>query len=258
MNLLTILAILIVVCGVAWGYFRGLAKLLYKLLAFVLALVLAHFLMPVVANLIIGHTQIDEKVETAVETKIRMTVEQRVRAQMADQLKDLPTDQVEALIQEALNMDPDRNAQIEVLQSLQIPEFAKTALIENNYKEAKEEMGVDNFYAYVSTYVSRAVVNAIAYVVTWAAVLLVLWILFFVITLAVKLPIIHSIDKFGGMVVGFVNAVIIVWLILAVAQISTGNGFADFMNSQVEESVILKVLNSYNPFVGLASRLTQI
>ena len=264
MNLFACGILIFLALFVAWGYWRGMAKLLYKLLAFIIALVLAHALMPVVANLLAEHTQIDEKVKTTVENRIRLTVEQKVRSQVSAELAgneligegEAASELVKQQIDEALAAEPDRNTQIEVLKSLQLPDFVRTALIENNNDAVKAEMGVDRFYDYVSSYAAKTAVNAVAYVLTWVITLIVMWVLFFAIVTLAKLPVIRTVDKFGGMVAGLAFGVLIVWALFAAAGLSDGNGFAGFVSAQIEDSAFLTALNSHNPFVGLVLAFT--
>ncbi len=267
MNLFAVGIIIFLCLCVAWGYFRGMAKLLYKLLAFVLALVLAHLLMPFVADALTEHTQLDENVKKTVEDQIRLTVEQKVRARAAEELSNMqlpegvtevPESMVQQYLDEAMSKELDRNGQIEVLKSLNIPDFAKTALIENNNDAVKEQIGAERFYEYVSAYAAKSVVNAVAYVLTWVITLIVIWLLFFIIITVAKLPVIRSVDKFGGMAVGFAFGVLLVWVLLACATLMGGEGFMEFVNAQVEDSAFLTALNSHNPFVGLVLKLVQI
>ena len=242
------------------------AKMLYKVAAFVLALVLAHFLMPVVAGAITEHTQLDDRIRARVESEIKRTVEEKVRErvnaelssypqELADQMKDQA---IREYTDRAMSEELDRNTQIEVLKSLKLPEFARTALIENNNDGAKAKMGVEHFYEYVSAYAAKTAVNAVAYVATWLITCIALWVLFFLIIVAVKLPVIHTVDKFGGMVAGAAMGVLVVWALLAVASLLPDRGFLEFVNAEVEGSAFLSALNQYNPFVALTLGFTRI
>ncbi len=243
------------------GYIRGFAKIILKLAAFLLAILLSNLLAPLVGDLIVENTQVDDYIKQQVYTRLEAEAERTIKQQLDEQFKgygvDVTTEMVKEVSDQVKN-NLSRSEEIEALRALNIPEFAKTALIEHNNDEMKKEMGVDNFYDYVSSYVARVCVNAIAYGITWVMVGLILLLIFYIISLSVKLPVIRTVDKFGGMVLGAVAAVFTLWAVYAVAEVMSGAPLADSINKEIAESSVLSAFNSVNVFTSIIGNMTSI
>ena len=243
------------------GYIRGFAKIIIKLAAFLLAIILSNLLAPLVGDLIMENTSVDDYIKQQVNVRLEAESERLVREQLDEQLKAYGMEATTEMVKEVADQaksNLSRSDEIEALKSLNIPEFAKTALIEHNNDDMKKEMGVENFYDYVSSYVARVCVNAIAYAITWVMVGLVLLLIFYIISLSVKLPIVRTVDKFGGMALGAVAAVFILWAVYAVAEVMSGAPLADSINKEIADSSILSTFNSVNVFTNILRNMTSI
>ena len=243
------------------GYIRGFAKIILKLAAFLLAILLANLLAPMVGDFIVDNTEVDDYIKQQVSTRLEAEAERTIRAQLDEQFKGYGVEVTTEMVKEVADQAKDnlsRSDEIELLTQLNIPEFAKTALIENNNDMMKKQMGVDNFYDYVASYVARVCVNAIAYGITWLMVGLVLALIFFIISLTVKLPVISTVDKFGGMVLGAIAAVVVLWAFYAIAEVLSGAPLADSINKEIADSSILSTFNSVNIFTSILGKMTSI
>lgn len=179
---LIILGILIL-C-IALGYHKGLTGSLLKIISFVLALVIAFVLFKPVSSFIINKTDWDENLE------------QSIRNMIIDD-KQGETSQDEA-------NEADKNM--------------PTVIMEHINKKV-EEAGDDAKEAIVDA-TSRDVAVTIINAGTWIGLFLVARIVLFFVkglaSLITKLPVIKQFDKLGGIIYGVVEAVIIIYGILAV------------------------------------------
>ena len=259
--MVTIISLLVFALLVFLGYIRGFAKIVLKLAAFLLAILLSNLLAPLVGDLIVERTEVDDYIKQQVHTRLEAEAERTIRSQLDEQLKGYGVEVTTEMVKEVSDQVKDnlsRSDEIEALKSLNIPEFAKTALIEHNNDDMRKQMGVDNFYDYVSSYVARVCVNAIAYAITWVMVGLILTLIFYIISLSVKLPVIRTVDKFGGMVLGAVAAVFILWAFYAVAEVMSGAPMADSINKEIADSSILSAFNSVNVFTNIIGNMTSL
>ncbi len=179
---LVILGILIL-C-IALGYHKGLTGSLLKIISFVLALVIAFVLFKPVSSFIINQTDWDENLE------------QSIRNMIID-------DKQEETSQDETN-EEDKNM--------------PTVIMEHINKKV-EEAGEDAKEAIVDA-TSRDVAVTIINAGTWIGLFLVARIVLFFVkglaSLITKLPVIKQFDKLGGIIYGVVEAVIIIYGILAV------------------------------------------
>ncbi len=258
MNTVTIVSIIFIGLAAAWGYMRGMAKLLYKLVAFFLAILLAHFIAPSVSNALKNHTTLETRIKQTVEERVRFYVEDRLRAELVNRAQELGEAFDEAALEEALGKDFDRNTQIDIIKNLNIPEFIRTSLIENNNKFSMESMGVSGFYDYVSGYVAGFCVNAIAYITTWLVAMILSAVLLYIVVLLVKFPVIRTVDKFGGMVAGIVVGMLLLWLFFCVSELMSGDPFFDRINAQVAGSKALSTFHTANIFTYIIGGISDI
>jgi uncharacterized membrane protein required for colicin V production len=236
------------------GFVRGLFKSAFKLLAGVLAVALSYLLAPVIGNAIINYTTLDDSISNAIESRmeavIRQNVEENIRTQI-ESTTGLPSSmidsgQIESAVNEAMNTELTRNQQIEVINSISVPEFVKNALIENNQDGVKKDMGVNSFYDYIATYISYMIINAISFAITGVIINIILTIISSLLSGAVRVPIINNINRFGGMAFGFVEALVIVWVLFSVIGLCMSTAQGAVLYNQIAENQLLSHINDKN------------
>ena len=130
-----------------------------------------------------------------------------------------------------------------------IPQFLKDALLENNNSIIYQELGVDSFPKYVAAFVSRMVLNVVAFLVTFLLAIIIVKALMFAVHIIGELPILGFVNRLAGAGLGLVLAVVIVWigfLVMTLAY-STSAGAACF--EMVEQSKVLQFLYNTNPLL---------
>ena len=254
MNLLTIcIAVFIItfmIIGAAKGFVRSALGIIFSLIA----IAAAYLLVPVTANLIIDYTDIDEAIERKINARIETEIEKRVK----DEVENLGIGAVTAdegiinsIKNEILKSEPNKNQQIDIINNLSVSDTLKKALIENNNMEIKNEMGTTGFYDYITKYITYRMVNLIAYISTFALIGLIFAVIKFALRFAVKLPIIGSLNKIGGAALGFVEAVIIIWVFLIIVDNLPNYSWCLRLSEQINESGLITFIYEKNVFSHL-------
>jgi len=109
-----------------------------------------------------------------------------------------------------------RTAEVELINGLALPEFIKTALLENNNTQAYTALAVDSFQDYISGFLAGMILNAIAMIAVFVVVFVLMKIIAAALNILTKLPVIHSLNKLLGIAVGLLQGTVFVWLVLAV------------------------------------------
>lgn len=180
---LVILGIL-VLC-IALGYHKGLTGSLLKIISFVLALVIAFVLFKPVSNFIIYKTNWDENLEQGIRDTI-----------LAEDSK------------EVIENDNEENQKMPTV----ITEYINNA-VEEAGNDAKEAI-VDA----TSRDVALTIINAGVWIGLFLVARIVLFFIKGLARLITKLPIIKQFDKLGGIIYGVLEALIIIYGILAIAS----------------------------------------
>lgn len=170
-------------------------------------------------------------------TSVYSDIQERVTAEFADKYTDSDNSSVEA-----------QNATIN---SYNLPDSIKGDLIINNTKEMYNQLLVSFFDEYVSAYLAKAAVKAISFLTAFV----VLYVLFRIILVATdiitKIPIIKGLNKYMGAFIGFLEALLIVWIFFYVSIGLIGHGFGDELMSMVRASSFLTSLYNSNILLPL-------
>lgn len=146
----------------------------------------------------------------------------------------------------------------EKIGSLSVPKTMKKDLLKNNTKKKYEEIGAANFREYTSIYIAYSIINSITYILVFLAVSILLKMLMHVLNLISKLPVVHTLNKLGGMGIGLIEGLIIVWIGFVVITILSSTYFGIHMLEQINESVWLSYIYDNNIILNTIANLTNM
>lgn len=262
---LLIVGLIFVVCVVI-GYIRGLLKIGVSLLSTVLTMVLVVFLSPYVGDALIKYTPIDEIIEEKCLEGFASNVSGNLlegKDLSQTPLADLSPEKLQGLDGKNLN---DRGVsasaflqaigeipldqQIQQVTDSMLPDSVKEALLENNNNIIYEELGVANFWEYVGAYVARMLIHVASFLVTFLFAIIIVRALTVAVDLIGELPILGTINHWGGAAVGLVTAVIIIWILFLLVTVTYNMAFSAACIDQIEGNALLKFLYDTNPLLG--------
>lgn len=257
MNILTIVVIIIIILGAVCGYMKGLVKSLLGAVFSVASIVLAYLISPFMYNIMVQRTVLDdyftEKISQLIEEDVELKVKNDYFYKTGIQLKDSVEDKelIKKLKEEAYGFDPDLSDQINIINNLEIPESLKKELIKNNNYGKKTDIEADNFYDYIAKYVVGRAMRLLAYLASCLLVGVVLAIIVVALRFISNLPVVGSLNKLGGALLGGVMGLIIVWIMFTVFVSLPGQEFCQKAVKQIEESKILSYLQDRNMFLNI-------
>lgn len=239
MNIVSIIAIIIILLQVLTGMRRGLIKTIFSTFAFAVAIIVAIQFGPMVSRLF---------QDTSLYTNINERIEQSIFP--AEDIQEIDEDQ-ENSDQEDVTRVTD---QVELINNLPLPQALKDALIENNNAEIYEALGINRFKAYVANYLTQVVINAISFLLTFAVVFLLLKIIQYSLDLLSKIPVLNGINRIGGMAFGLINGVAFLWIICIVATVFSTTSWGQYLFQQINDSTFLQMIYNNNYLlVGISS-----
>lgn len=255
--LVAIVGIIFIVC-IFIGYKHGLFRSALKLVLLVLSLFLSYFLSPMLADVIIRYTNVDEYFKAKAYSVIEKTVKEKVEEDLKNELGIASEDVVEEITNEAMKADPAKVQQVNIINKMKVPEFIKTALMDNNHDDTRKSLGVTGFYEYISTYISYMIINAMAFVLSFALLLIIFAIVSIISAVVVHIPIIGGINRLGGMLFGFFEALLIVWVFFVIVAIIPDTPIGNWFFSQIDDSRILTILYEKNIFMRVVTGLNNL
>ena len=108
----------------------------------------------------------------------------------------------------------DESDQEGLIDQLPLPKSIKETLQEN---KAKQE---ENIKSYIIDQVTGIVINALAFILTFVVVFVGLWIVGISLRIISKLPILNSINRTAGLLVGGLQGLIVVWILFLLHNLS--------------------------------------
>lgn len=229
MNILGIIVIIITGICVWRGYAHGLFRSIVITGGIILAMVLSAYAAPYVSKALQQYTELDEK------------------------LADSITEQLDAyFIQEG-----SANEQI-LIDSLPLPEALVLAISSNNNSYVYEGLNIQVFEDYLAHYLSCIIINCFSFVIVQLAIIIILFVLLRITKILTEIPILHGMDKAGGMMLGLIQALAIIWSLFILIMLlgNTSLGTAAF--EQIRSNPVLEFLFEHNWLLDKMTSITNV
>lgn len=249
------LVITIFLVFIILGYKRGLFRSILKLVLTGLSFVLAYLLAPIVSGILIQHTNLDEYIRDKIYTAIVSRVEHHIEAELTETLGYADEILVQQLTNVFMETELNRNEQVAFIQESGFPGYVQDALLSNNNDETKEKLGVNGFYDYIATYVSYMIINGFSFLLVALVLRIIFGLVSLILSLAVQLPIISSINRFGGIVFGMAEGLIVVWLLFLIVSVLISTKYGQVAYNQIIENRFLSFLYEKDVFRTVIAEL---
>ena len=149
--------------------------------------------------------------------------------------------------------------QANAIDKLSLPESIKKKLQENkNNSEVYKALKVDTFKEYVNGYITTLVINAIAFIITYVVVTIILIIICAALNILSKLPIINGLNKTAGLLVGLFEGLLIVWMLCIVLTAFSSTKSAQTIFELVKESQFLSSLYNNNLLLRCITNMAKV
>ncbi len=211
---LIVLALLI--ASFAFGWYRGLVREILSLTYVIIVFVLVWVINPRVDSFLQNNT----KLYTTVETQSRKAVES-VTSQLGISALSSPES---------------------IVEQLQIPDFMKKQLLENNNPQGYQALDVSGFTEYLTVFLSRKICSGISFVISWIIAAIVVKLLSLLLESVMKLPLLNEANKLGGGIIGGVKGIFLVWLVMLLLTVFCNAEFGRKALETIKKDVILAFL----------------
>lgn len=222
-NILLIGVGLFVVAMIAIGLKRGLVKMAFSLVSVFVILILVNILTPSVKQLL-KTTPIYESINSNIEAYVNKNVESSTENMMQSGV----------------------SAQKKIIEELPLPNGVINTLVENNNQESYDSMKVNSFSSYIAESLTDMVLGALTFVILFIIISLLVRILMHVLDIVAKLPIIHTFNSMGGAIIGFAEAIIIIWIACIVVTVFSATTWGQEVCKAIADNDILSFIYDNN------------
>ena len=218
MNLFDILLIATIAVFGVLSYKKGFVRACFNFLPMLLSLLATYICQPVLSKILRG---------TFIYTSIKTGL-----------FKSL---NIENIIEEKAF-----ETQTQLINNMKLPEFLKSALIENNNPVVYKVLDVEAIGDYITGFIANICINILAMIIISVVVFAICKALLLMLDLFTKLPVISSVNGMCGFAVGVIQGVFVIWIIGIVLTFFTFNEHFIPVFELLESSKIAKFFYENN------------
>lgn len=147
-----------------------------------------------------------------------------------------------------------RIEQTELIENLPLPEFLQDILLDYNNEEGYQGLGVSTFQDYLIGFIATGILNVAAFLASVLIVHLLLWLSISALSILANLPVIRVVNRVAGLALGFLQAMLVLWLAFLILSLVSGTGIGMQLMKMVESSTWLNWLYQSNLFLKIVLR----
>jgi len=149
----------------------------------------------------------------------------------------------------------NKAAQNLFISGLNLPDFMKFSLMENNNPEAYGALNVSGLADYIEGFFANVAINIVAMLIAFMVIYLGMKLIGKLLDAVAKLPVISALNRLGGLAIGFLQGVLVLWLIFTGFTLFLSKPyFAEFLNL-LERSSLTATLYENNFILHLVMRV---
>ena len=137
--------------------------------------------------------------------------------------------------------------------STSIEKLNLPAQIEEKIMEGANDVAT-GFNEYLVKTISNLILKALTFFILMIVIYIILSIVIKVLDFVAKLPLINSINKSGGLVIGLAKGLIYVWIACLVITAFSDKAWAQEAFRQINDNKLLTMIYEYNPIIFLVTK----
>ncbi|MGN0318787.1 MAG: CvpA family protein [Lachnospira sp.] len=245
MVLICVIALLAISC--IWGYKQGVIKIAISLASLIITIAVSFIVAPIISKYVIDNTTIDEKMSESVYEVVSNNT--------------AVNDAFDSVFDKQLSVDDNKNESILVVTE-QLGKVGQRVKLPKSITDAVSNIPADEFSQIMSKYnsqtlkevtlrlfcerITKIIVNTIIYLVVLLVVYAALRVVIFATGIVNHLPLIKQANRLGGLAVGFIQGILIVWIFFAVLTAFSNYSFASSCLADIHSNSFLEFIYDNN------------
>ncbi len=203
------------------GYTKGLIRVVFSVVSIFLTIGLVAWMTPHVSEFMETKTPIYDTIKKKCVENIQIKTKEEVG-------------------QKAEEQEPLRIAGIE------IPKEFQELLQEKTADAADEMLEQNGVYEQIGDYIAGILLNIIACIISFILVVLVLRILINLLDIVAKFPVLNSVNHLGGTLAGAAEGIIMVWILFFIITLCQSSQWGQNLLDDINQNVLMKILYENN------------
>lgn len=231
MSWLDIVVIGIIGLNAFISYQRGLIKTLFKFVSLIISVMVTMYVYPYVSQFLIHNTGVYGSIKDWIIGLLKLEGAAETAQTTGDQMN--------------------------FISGLQIPEAFKHILVTNNNSEIYNLLDVNNIGDYIGGMIATLIINIIAFLGVFIIVSILMRVVISLADLVSKLPVLNQINKLGGLVIGAIIGVIVVWLLGLVLSMVSANPSVAKVYETLEVSKVANFFYDNNLLMKVVTNISK-
>ena len=221
---------IILICAII-SYNRGLIKTLFSFISLIISVVITMYIYPFVSQFLIKNT--------GVYTSIKNSMINLLNLNNTTQNVNSTGDQINFINQ------------------LNLPEQFKHLLVTNNNSEVYNLLNVNSIGEYIGGLIATLILNIICFLGIFIIVTILVKVLINVLDLVSKLPVLNLLNKVGGLIIGAVKGVIIVWVLFLIMSLISTNPNVNNVYETLKVSEVASFVYNNNMLMDIVTNIKR-
>lgn len=215
---------------------KGLIKSLFGIFSFVISVLISSQLYTKVAYFIKQKTPFYAWFHSMLNDTLNLS--ETIRSQTQNIQSGIQNNIFES-VQSSTGLSKD------LLKNIQLPDFIKEKFLSSNDLQIGKIFDLATLESYISNNLADVLINILAMVITFTLVSIVMGIISHLLDIISFLPVIHFTNKIGGLVLGFAEGTIFLWIACMIISLFIENANFRFVKQALSSSVLaIKFYNS--------------
>lgn len=220
MSILFAVVVIILAAFTLRGYLKGLVRVVFSLVSLFLTIGLVVWMSPYVSE-ILEKTPIYENIQRKCVESIHIKAQTEILQGAETQEK------------------------IQIM-GIELPEEWQEVLVQKAAQEANGILEENGIYEEIGNYVAGIIVKAMACVITFIVVFIILRIVINLLDLVAKMPVLNTMNHLGGTIAGAAEGIIVVWIIFFAISLCKGSEVCRDLLTDINQNMFLKMLYQNN------------
>ena len=147
--------------------------------------------------------------------------------------------------------------QKEFVDGLNLPEFIKKNILENNTAKGYQQLAANTFSEYIADYLTGIVMNGLSFLITYFLARILIGFVMKILDILTRLPVVHGINKLAGALVGGAKAILLLWIALLLLTICYNTQIGKTGIQIVEKDPFLGFMYNNNLLIQIFMNIIQ-
>lgn len=218
--------LIIIVVGLAFcilhGYKKGFIRILFSLVSIILAIAFVTLATPYICSYLENHTPLKANIEEKCLEHIQLSAKDKMGSEADSQEKTLSD------------------------AGITIPSGVFEKMVNQGVNTADYALEKTGAYQTLASSLAHFIVNGIAFFAAFVIATIALFIIARLLNLIAMLPLIRNVNHLLGVIAGFVQGMVLIWLFMYLVAVCCTSSFGVMMLDYINKSMILSYLYNHN------------